>query len=282
MIGRRTLALSLVIGVATALAGRSESWAPALTTAVTGDDNLSNSDRGPDEVSALLFEVELDARTRRQLSRNLALSYGAAAAVEAVPEFSALDTGRLGPRLGLHWKSGLGPYAPGLHLESTADWITVRETDRGGLAGSLALSWTKRWTDVDRCEIGVAATRHDARGPVFSRTGWTAGGHYTRDLSERWSLQAGLQYREGDVVSHATPPRPDLVAHARARTPVSTFDRSFVAYRLEAQTWSASAGMTCSLNNHTALGFQFERRDSTGAGHRYINQLVTARLVLQF
>ena len=267
---------------ALAAAGAPAGWAPNLTTTATWDSNASNASRSADIVGALELRVDTDTAQRVSLGGDDALLAGAHLAAEAWPRFDGLDHAALGPRLTWQHKFGLGALAPIFNVELAGDAVTARESGRAGLAGGVTLAWRKRLDDATRLALTHERTRHDARAAVFDRTGAETALELARDLDEHWSFTVAARWREGDVLSYATPPRPDLVPFAKVRVPVTTFDRPFVAYSLDARTLTAALALTRTLDVATSLTFGYERRDTERGPLRYVNHLVSATLVRQF
>ncbi len=78
------------------------------------------------------------------------------------------------------------------------------------------------------------------------------------DVAEKTRLSLGYEFRDGEVVSYAVPPRPDIVALANAQRTVATFGRPYVAYNLDAMTHTLGIGISQALTNSVALNFRYE------------------------
>jgi len=90
------------------------------------------------------------------------------------------------------------------------------------------------------------------------------------------------RWRHGDVLSYATPPRPDLVEVARVRTFSETFSRPMIVYSVEAHTVSGAVTVSRALNEVTSLDLGCEWRETTRSPLRYVNRLVSLGLTRQF
>jgi hypothetical protein len=258
-------------------------WSPSVGTNLTWDNNASNANRDSDRVAAWRLGGTASASRFHSLSREWRVNCGFAAAAEWWPQYAGLDRISGGANAALIWKPGLGPDAASWQLNAEAQYVGARESARSGTAGILGFAWRKGSGDAGRFQLGAQLTRQDARSAVFARTGGTIFAQFDRDLTERWRLTLRVSYRDGDIVSYATPPRPELLSRASAVMRENrTFDRNFVAYRLEAQTWSGVIGVTPALNDRTSLSFQLEWRESARGPIRYTNHLATAGLVRQF
>ncbi|MSU65654.1 MAG: hypothetical protein EXS38_06050 [Opitutus sp.] len=102
------------------------------------------------------------------------------------------------------------------------------------------------------------------------------------DLTDFVSLTLGASYRDGDVVSYGTPPRPDLVGLASHRTPVDTFGSPRVAYSIDAHTIGLKAGLAHAFDQRSALVLGYEILTTDRSSLRYVYHLVSLALVHQY
>jgi hypothetical protein len=102
------------------------------------------------------------------------------------------------------------------------------------------------------------------------------------DLSETTQITAGYELREGEVISYAVPPRPDMVALANALRHVDTFGSDYVAYNLDATTHAFSVGVSQAITRFLALNLRYERQETSRAHLYYINNIFTASLHASF
>ena len=257
-------------------------WAPNITTAATWNSNATNANNSADIVGALQLRTDLAAATRLALDTDNTLLVGVNLGAEAWPRFDGLDRASFGPRLTWQHKFGLGALAPVFSVELAADAVGARESARNADAGRVIFALRKRLDDATRLALTHERARENAREFVFDRTGAETALTVTRDLDEPWSLAFTARWREGDVLSYATPPRPDLVALAHTRVPNNTFDRPFVVYSVDARTLTGALALTRTIDSATALTFAYEWRDTTRGPLHYTNHLVSATLVRQF
>ncbi len=257
-------------------------WAPNLTTTATWNSNATNADRSADIIGALALRAEAASSARFALGPDDALFAGVALQAEAWPRFDGLDRAALGPRLTWQHKFGLGALAPVFGVELAGDAIAARDTVRRARAGSVTFALRKRFDESTRATLTHERAREDAREYVFDRTGAETSFELVRDLDERWSLAFTARWRDGDVLSYATPPRPDLVALAHVRVTNTTFDRSFVAYSLEARSLTGGLALIRVLDEATSLTFRYDWRETERGTLRYVNHLVSAALARQF
>ena len=278
----RSSCLLLLVFVPLAFAGLPADWATNITTAATWNSNATNADRSSDTIGALQLRADASVTHRIALGTDDALFTGGDLTAEAWPRFDGLNRATLGPRLAWQHKFGLGALAPTITTELSGDAVFAHETDRSGLSGGVTVALRKRFDFATRLSLTHEWTRHDARTLVFDRTSRETALELARDLDERWQLSLALRYRQGDVLSYATPPRADLVALAKVRVPNTTFDRSFVVYSLDARTLTGSASLSYALDNATSLNVAYDYRDTARGPLRYVNHLVSAGLARQF
>jgi hypothetical protein len=274
-------ALALIALSLTGVAAAAD-WAPQITAAATWDDNVTNANRANDRIGALNFSGAFEMGQRLGLTRELALLYGAQVDAEDWPRFDGLDRIAAGPVVALRYKSGLGPLAPTFTLRATGSLSAARESGRAGPEGDLSIIYTQGLTDTTRLTSGITAGRLDARDPVFTRDGLEGFVELAHDLDVNWRLLFSLRWREGDVLSYATPPRPDLANLARVRVNNSTFGRPMVAYSLDAHTAGGAITLARALDPMTSLKFGLEWRETTRDPLLYVNRLVSLSVTRQF
>lgn len=267
--------------LASALAAPAD-WAPNLTSSATWNSNATNASRAADVIGALALRAEAASSARFALGTDDALFAGAAVSLEAWPRFDGLDRAVVGPRFTWQHKFGLGALAPVFSVALAGDAIAARETSRQARAGSVTFALRQRFDAATRASLTHERARDDAREFVFDRTGNETSLEVVRDLDVPWSLAVTARWREGDVLSYATPPRPDLVALAHVRVPNTTFDRALVAYSLEARSLTGGLAVTRALDAMTSLTFRYEWRETERGSLRYVNHLVSAALARQF
>ncbi len=257
-------------------------WAPNITTTMTWNSNATNAERSSDIIGALALRLDAVNSIRLALGTDDALFAGLALGVETWPRYDGLDRVALGPRLTWQHKFGLGAFAPTFGVELATDAVGTRESSRRARTGSVTLALRRRLDPSTRLALTHTFAREDARETVFDRTGAETAAEVVRDLDEHWSLTFTARWREGDVLSYATPPRADLVALARARGPNHTFDRAYVAYSLDARSLTGGLAATRTFGEATALTFRYEWRETERGALRYVNHLVSVALARQF
>jgi len=273
--------LSAIVVFTPSLAAAPAGWAPNLTATATWDDNVTNANHSTDIIGALAFAANFAAAQRISLDHDDSLVLTAHVSGESFPEFTALDRASVGAQTAWRHKFGIGAQAPIFSVEFSGDASTARETDRSGLGAGVAFAWRQRFGESTLVALSQDFSRFDARGAVFDRSASETALVVTQTLADRWSFSATVRFRQGDVLSYATPPRPDLVALARIRSPVNTFGRPMVAYSLDAHTLGGALALTRTLDDRTSLALAAEYRATGHAALRYVNRLVSVALSRQ-
>jgi len=270
---------TLSLAAASAMAA---DWAPQLTATATWEDNVSNANRAGDQIGALRLAGSFEAGQRTGLTRELALLYGGHLDAEGWPRFDGFDRFAAGPTVALRYKNGLGALAPVFTLRATGGLSGARESGRAGPEGNLRLDWAQGLTDATRLSAGLALARLSAREAVFVREGLEGSVVLAHDFDADWRLLISARWRQGDVLSYATPPRPDLVNLARIRVNNATFGRPMIVYSLEAHTLTGGITLSRALNETTSLNLGAEWRETTRVPLLYVNRLVSLGLTRQF
>jgi hypothetical protein len=280
--GAATCAATLVLLCAASTSGRADQWAPNLTLTATWQDNASNANRASDKISALQTLADLVASERYSLTSADSAHLTLHAAGEWWPRFNSLFTAAAGGRLEWQHKFGLGALAPVFSCELAGDFVTARESGRAGTSGGVTLGVRKRFNDRWRVTLTEELSELYARAAVFDRSGAQTTLEVACDLTPASRLTLATFYRNGDVLSYATPPRPDIVPIAPNRMPVTTFERGFVAYSIRAETVGVRFAYIHALTEESAVVASYECRRTERAPLQYVNQLVSLALVRQF
>jgi hypothetical protein len=275
---KRLLATLLLLVVA----ARAENWAPNLTLGATWNNNATNADRSADRISTVQTTADVVANERYAFGRDDAVHFGLHAAGEWWPRYQGLATGELGARADWQHKFGLGALPPVFAVELAGDYVAAKETGRRGNSAGVTIAFRKRFNDLWRASLSQEFNRMFARYAVYDKEGAQTTLELGRDLTEVSRLTFSLFYREGDIVSYATPPRPDIVPLAPNRMLTDTFDRSLVAYSIDAKTTGTKLAYIRALDQASALVVGYEYRKTARDSLSYVNQLVSLALVHQF
>jgi hypothetical protein len=276
------LAAILVTLALAPFAARADQWSPNLTLTATWHDNASNADRAADKISTWQTNADIVANERYGLTGADAVHLGFHLGGDWWPDYRNLMTGAAGVRADWEHKFGLGALAPILSVELAADQVAARETGRRGTSSGVTVALRKRFNDLWKASLRTEFSQMYARSAVYDRDGTQTTLEVSRDLGEVSRLTLSVYHRSGDIVSHATPPRPDIVALAPNRMPVDTFGRPFVAYSIDARTTGGKLAFIRALDQASAVIAGYEVRRTERDALRYVNQLVSVALVHQF
>jgi hypothetical protein len=253
-------ALSAALEISAELGGRYES-------------NASNSNLASDRLADGFFTAHLQAGTSGVWGRDWRWHARLSGEGEQAFRFTGLSQIEGGVRLGVERKFGLGWNAPRLQIDF---YTAYRGSGQDGASGArLSPSLGFVWQLVERGGLSIRYLPQwfFAEGAVFysgSQEGRIAGWF---DLFPKTRLFADYSIRYGDVVSYATPPRPDLAAIAEVKEPTDVFGAERMVYRFDAWTNSVRAGfeqeLTSWLKLRMAYRFEFTNRGSL----TYANQI---------
>ena len=272
----------LVVALASLTVVRADDWAPNLTLTGAWHSNASNANRADDRIDALQTEADILASQRYSFGHNDSIHPTLHVGGEWWPRYHGLNRAALGGRVEWRHKFGLGKEAPIFSIEAGLDGVIADETGRRGTRTAVTAALRKRFNDAWRGTISHEFSRHDARFAVFDRVGNETTLELARELTDVARLTFSLRYRDGDVLSYGTPPRPDLVALAADRMPVETFGRPMVAYSIDARTIAGRVAAIRALDESSALVLAYEYRTTEKSPLRYVNHLVSLGLVHQF
>ena len=93
----------------------------------------------------------------------------------------------------------------------------------------------------------------------------------------------GYNYREGDVISYAVPPRPDIAPFAIERENEDEFGNPLrTAYKLLGRTHAVSLSMACQLSKYATIQVDYEYAVTLHDPLRYENHLVAAKIAFAY
>jgi len=262
---------------------------------VAWQDNVTNTTSDGGRLAAWMVVVKAADEWRQPLDRDDALYFGADVAGNACLSYPRLDDLTAGPRLALLHKFGLGAYAPLVRLEAAVAGIAARQSMRSGGNGRVSLGWSRRFTEALQLGLGGEWVRTDTHASTFSTTSTGLAAEATYDFTDVWRGKIRLGWRTGDVVSYYRAVwtywgwQPagyygdsGSYGYGSGGRLVDTFDEPYLAYRLQAHTWSVSAALSPALGPDTSLVFSCEFSQTENADSRYLNQVVSAGVVHRF
>jgi hypothetical protein len=281
-IGRWAIRWLLCLALCPFAGIRAEDWAPNLTLMTAWHDNAGNSNAAVDKIRALQTRADLIGTQRYDLGRGDSLHPLLRVQAEWWPRYERLTQAGAGGLIEWRHQFGNGPLAPVFSIEGGADAVTAKESVRRGTSSHAGVALRKRFDDAWRVTVRHGYARHDARGAVFDRRGSETAVEVDRDLSATARITFRASYRDGDVVSYATPPRPDVEALAPRRQELDTFRRPMVAHAIDARTTAARLGLIRAIDEHSAGMIGYEWQLTERRTLRYVNQFVSLGFVHQF
>ena len=123
-----------------------------------------------------------------------------------------------------------------------------------------------------------------ATDDFFDEQGHTGNARVIVDLTSSLQIVLGYTYRDGDVISYAVPPRPDLFLLASELRPVTTFGTNplYTAYRLRGQTNAVSVSAGYALTKYLSVQVAYEYAATSHDPLQYENHLVEAKIAFAY
>lgn len=246
------------------------------------ESNVSNSNLPSDRLSDGFFTARLEAGTSGVWGRDWRWHTYLAGEGEQAFRFTGLSQIEGGIRLGVDRKFGLGWRAPRLQLGL---YSAYRGSGQDGAAGArLAPSLGLVWQIVEQGGISVHYVPQwfFAQGAVFysgAQEGRVSGWF---DVFPATRLFLDYSIRYGDVVSYATPPRPDLAAIAEVKEATDVFGAERMVYRFDAWTQSVRVGVEQKLTTWMKLRLAYRFEITQRGSLDYANQIAEIGLRFKF
>ena len=183
--------------------------------------------------------------------------------------------------VGIH-KFGLGPTAPVLRLQATAEDLDIRDEMRNGRRYSGNVSLSRRFTDRLDATIGYThSQRYGKRGTtviagqdtdVFDQRQeiWNIGASYL--LTERSLLSLGYSRLDGEFATQCPNAGIGLLALLTPEIKAAAVDTVFngrCTYRVEGDVDTYEAGLSYFLDETTSIDFGYKFRDGEGGSLDY-------------
>jgi hypothetical protein len=278
----RSAVLSLVLTMTLNFA-RAE-WRFDAETSGFYDSNLSNSDRPADEKDDWAWKTDLRIGNSFQLSRNLRLNLGADSHGYLWDQYSAFNEIGVGASAGLRYRFGLGRQAPWILLEERIGYDGFHESARSGWDESLRLRGGIALSERVAVEAGYKFASFAASDDFYNVQGQTGSARLIADLTSSLQLVLEYTYRDGDAISYAVPPRPDIVRLASERQSVTTFgtNPTYTAYRLRGQTHAISVSAGYALTRYLSAQLTYMYAVTSHDPLQYENNLVEAKIAFAY
>jgi hypothetical protein len=280
-IARSTIAgalLTMTLSVAQA------EWRFDAETAGLYNSNLSNSDRSADEKDDWAWKTDVRIGNGLQLSRNLRLNLAADLRGQLWDRFDAFNEIGAGASAGLRYRFGLGRQAPWILLEERIGYDRFHDSELSGWDESLRLRGGIAISERIALEVGYVFENFAAPDNFYDIQGNTGLARVIVDLTSSLQVVIGYSYREGNVISYAVPPRPDIVALTSQQRTVTIFgtDPLYTAYRLRGQTHAISVTAGYALTKYWSVQLAYEYATTTHDPLQYENHLVEAKVALAY
>src|ERR1043166_1439410 len=249
------------------------------------DSNLSNSDRGSDVRDDWAWKSDVRAGDALQLTRDLRFNVDADLRGELWDRFDSFNQIGLGALTGLRHRFGLGRLAPWILLENRFGYDRFQDTERSGYDESIALEGGMSLSERVGFETGYTFDNYVAPDTFYDRQSHRASARVIVDPTSSLQLTVGYSYREGDVISYALPPRPDLVSLAEEiRRNDETFgsDPLLTAYKLLGRAHAVSVSAAYVLSRYASVQIGYEYAVTLHDPLEYEKHLVEAKVLLTY
>jgi len=258
-------------------------WRIEAETGPLYDSNLSNSDRGADEKDDFAWQSNLKLGNAFQLMRDLRLSLAVDLREQVWTQFDGFNHLTPGGTAGLRYRFGLGPMAPWVLLENHVAYAFFKEDDRSGVENRFRARGGFGITGRLALEAAYTLDDFEARDRFWDLTGHSGSIRLTFEATSSLQLALGYSYRDGEVISYALPPRPDILALTSDREPVSSFGSPpYTAYRLRGATSAISASAGYSLGQYISIQVNYEFRHTSSGPLDYENHLFEAKVAFVY
>ena len=268
--GQFTLLAVLVAGPALAQnrpppAAWLENLAFTATASSTWTGNISRTSHEPTRKDATSHEIHLSADQHRQVAASWLMHFGAEASYLAVPEYALTANFKIGPRLGLQHKFGLGPLAPVLQFDTAYSYKSARLAADRGWTAEAGLRLAKRLNSSLKIAASWQGLEHYARSAPFDLQQRTLAVEAIWDINERWRLSGTTSRLSGHVVANAAGPiwaqaigggfGPTVFKYYNSIPWEVTelYGPGWVSYNVEADVDLWSSTVSCAVTERTTL-----------------------------
>jgi hypothetical protein len=258
-------------------------WRFDAETGVLYNSNLSNSDRASDVRDDWAWVSKARVDDAFQLSRDLRLNLGADVRGELWDRFGAFNEIGTGFSTGLRYRFGLGRQAPWVLLENRFGYDRFQDTHQSGCDEVVSLRGGIGLTERVALEGGYAFENFAAPDDFYDRQEHRGDVRLIADLTSSLQVAIGYHYREGDVISYAVPPRPDIAAFAIEREDEDQFGSPLrTAYKLLGRTHAVSLSVAYQLSKYATVQVDYEYAVTLHDPIQYENHLVAAKIAFAY
>ena len=276
------MVLSIVLLTFFSSSTRAE-WRFGGQTGVVYDSNLSNSDRSADVRDDWAWRSDITAGNGFQLMRDLRLNLGADLRGELWDRFGAFNTIGPGASAGIRYRFGLGRQAPWVLLENRFGYDRFQDAAQSGYDNVPNLQAGIALSDRIALEGGYAFESFVAPNDFYDRQVHRGNARMVIDITSSLQVTIGYTYREGDVISYAVPPRPDIARFAIKRQDEDEFGLPLrTAYKLLGRTHALSFSVAYQLMKYASIQLGYEYAITNHNPLQYENHLVEANIAVAY
>ena len=276
--------MRLTIFVLAGLSFARADWRFDAETGAFYDSNLSRSDRAADEKADWAWKSNVRIGNGFQLSRDLRLNIAGDVGGEVWDQFDAFDRIGIGGSAGLRYRFGLGRQAPWILAEDRLAYDFFREDIRNSWVNNFRIRGGVVVTDRLSIEAGYTFDHSAARDHFFDLEGHSGAVRLTFDVTSSLQIALGYNYRNGDVISYAIPPRPDILLLTSERRPVTSFGNNplYTAYHLQGSTNTVSISAGYALTKYFSVQASYQYAATSHDPLEYENHLVEAKVAFAY
>jgi hypothetical protein len=276
------MTLSIVLLILLSSFARAQ-WRFEGETGMVYNSNLSNSDRSEDVRDDWAWSSDIRAGNALQLTRDLRLNFGADLRGELWDRFGAFNTIGPGATAGLRYRFGLGRQAPWVLLDDRFGYDRFQDTAQSGYDNVLNFQTGIALSDRIALEGGYAFESFVAPNDFYDRQLHRVNANIVFDVTSSLQFTAGYIYREGDVISYAVPPRPDIARFSIEREDQDEFGQPLrTAYKLLGRTHSISASIAYQLTKYASVQLGYEYAITVHNPLQYENHIVAANIAVAY
>jgi hypothetical protein len=257
-------------------------WIRDFRSEISYNDNLSNSDREADQHGDFSLAGQVRFGRFGELTDHLRFTVTADLDARAFDRYEDFNRVILGSTASLRYRFGLGAMAPFVRIEGSGGYAKFGQYLQDGGRYRAGITIGKRMTE--RLAIDTSYFFEDIGGRIrlFDRRSHTVALTASFDLTETTRLTAAYEFRDGEVVSYAVPPRPDIVALANTRRPIDTFGRTYTAYNLDAMTHTIAFGISQALTKSISLNARYEWQKTSREQLSYVSNILRVSVHASF
>jgi len=278
----KSIVLSVFLAL-TANVTRAE-WRLDAETGVLYNSNLSNSDRASDIENDIAWKTDIRVAEGLQLTRDLRANLAADLRDLVWDHYEGFSEIGAGLLTDLRYRFGLGRDAPWISLENRFGYDRFHETFRSGWDERLRFWGGFRLSERIGVEGGYNFENFAVPDNFFDVQNHCADIRVVADLTSSLQVVVGYTYREGDVISYAVPPRPEIARIAIEHEDIATFGPNplYTAYRLPGRTNAVSVSIAYVLTKHASLQVEYGYAVTTHDPLQYKNHLVEGKIAISY